>query len=135
MLVLCDTSGSMGDEELATVLAEVDGLLKGVGLARNRVRVMAVDSAVRTVQQVTSARQINLVGGGGTDMGAGLAAAARLRPRPSVVVILTDGMTPWPSAAPKGMQVVVGLIGNRHQGGRTWAAPPWARVVPIDDAA
>jgi predicted metal-dependent peptidase len=135
VLVLCDTSGSMGEEELATVLAEVDGLLKGVGLARNRVRVMAVDAAVQTVQQVTSARQINLVGGGGTDMGAGLVAAARLRPRPSVVVILTDGMTPWPMEAPKGMQVVVGMIANRAQGGRPWAAPEWARVVPIDAAA
>jgi predicted metal-dependent peptidase len=135
VLVLCDTSGSMGDEELATVLAEVDGLLKGVGLARNRVRVMAVDAAVHTVQQVTSARQINLVGGGGTDMGAGLVAAARLRPRPSVVVVLTDGMTPWPMEAPKGMQVVVGMIGNRARGGRPWATPQWARVVPIDAAA
>ncbi len=135
VLVLCDTSGSMGDVELATVLAEVDGLLKGVGLARNRVRVMAVDAAVQTVQQVTNARQINLVGGGGTDMGAGLAAAAKLRPRPSVVVVLTDGMTPWPLEAPKGMQVVVGLITNRTQDGRTWAAPQWARVVPIESAA
>ena len=125
----------MGAEERAIVLAEVDGLLKGVGLARNRVRVMAVDAAVQTVQQVTSARQINLVGGGGTDMGAGLAAAGKLRPRPSVVVILTDGMTPWPMDAPKGMQIVVGLIANKNQGGRTWATPQWARVVPIDGAA
>ena len=44
--VVCDTSGSMGDDELAIVLAEVDGLLAGVGLARNRVRVLAVDAAV-----------------------------------------------------------------------------------------
>lgn len=135
VLVLCDTSGSMGNEELATVLAEVDGLLKGVGLARNRVRVMAVDAAVQAVQHVSDVRQINLVGGGGTDMGAGLVAAAKLRPRPSVVVVLTDGMTPWPAEAPKGMQVVVGIIGNPARGGRPWAAPTWARVVPIDAAA
>lgn len=135
VLVLCDTSGSMGDDELATVLAEVDGLLKGVGLARNRVRVMAVDAAVQAVQNVTNVRQINLVGGGGTDMGAGLVAAAKLRPRPSVVVVLTDGMTPWPADAPKGMQVVVGIIGNPARGGRPWAAPQWARVVAIDSAA
>ncbi len=135
VVVLCDTSGSMSEEQLAGVLTEVDGLLKGVGLARNRVRVMAVDAAVQTVQSVTNARQINLVGGGGTDMGAGLAAAAKLRPRPSVIVVLTDGMTPWPPQAPKGMQVVVGLIGNRNQAGRVWAAPQWARVVPIDAAA
>jgi predicted metal-dependent peptidase len=135
VLVLCDTSGSMGDDELATVLAEVDGLLKGVGLARNRVRVMAVDAAVQAVQNVSNVRQINLVGGGGTDMGAGLVAAAKLRPRPSVVVVLTDGMTPWPSEAPKAMQVVVGIIGNPTRGGRPWAAPQWARVVPIDAVA
>ncbi len=135
VLVLCDTSGSMGDEELATVLAEVDGLLKGVGLARNRVRVMAVDAAVQAVQNVSNARQINLVGGGGTDMGAGLLAAAKLRPRPSVIVVLTDGMTPWPAEAPKGMQVVVGIIGNPARGARPWAAPQWARVVPIETAA
>jgi len=135
VLILCDTSGSMGDEALATVLVEVDALLKGVGLARNRVRVMAVDAAVQSVQQVTSARQINLLGGGGTDMGAGLAAAARLRPRPSVVVVLTDGLTPWPQEGPKGMQVVVGVIGTPASGGRPWAAPAWARVVAIDAAA
>jgi predicted metal-dependent peptidase len=135
VLVLCDTSGSMGDDDLAVVLAEVDGLLKGVGLARNRVRVMAVDAAVQAVQNVSNVRQLNLVGGGGTDMGAGLLAAAKLRPRPSVVVVLTDGMTPWPAEAPKGMQVVVGIIGDPAQGGRPWAAPSWARVVPIDAAA
>jgi predicted metal-dependent peptidase len=87
------------------------------------------------VQNVSNARQINLVGGGGTDMGAGLVAAAKLRPRPSVIVVLTDGMTPWPAEAPKGMQVVVGIIGNPARGGHPWAAPKWARVVPIDAAA
>jgi len=33
------------------------------------------------------------------------------------------------------MQIVVGMIGNRTQGGRPWPAPAWARVVPIDTAA
>jgi Mg-chelatase subunit ChlD len=74
------------------------------------------------------------VGGGGTDMGAGITAAARLRPRPSVVVVLTDGMTPWPAEPPKGMQVVVGMIDTGAKGSRPWAAPGWARVVAIDAA-
>ncbi|MFN2504818.1 MAG: VWA-like domain-containing protein [Acidimicrobiales bacterium] len=133
VLVLCDTSGSMDDELLAQVLAEVDGLLKGVGLARNRLRVMSVDAAAHTVQRVANARSIQLVGGGGTDMGAGIEAAARLRPPPSVVVVLTDGLTPWPDQPPKRMQVVVGLIQCVHlRRQRAWAPPPWARVVHID---
>jgi predicted metal-dependent peptidase len=133
VVVLCDTSGSMDDELLAQTLAEVDGLLRGVGLARNRLRVLSVDAAVQTVQRVASARSIQLVGGGGTDMGAGVEAAARLRPRPSVVVVLTDGLTPWPAEPPKGMQVVVGLIeGASVRRGKAWAPPAWARVVHID---
>ncbi len=133
VVVLCDTSGSMDESLLAQVLAEVDGLLRGVGLARNRLRVLSVDAAVQTVQRVASVRALNLVGGGGTDMTAGIEAAARLRPRPSVIVVLTDGLTPWPARAPKGIQVVVGLIeGALVRRGRAWAPPGWARVVPID---
>ena len=137
VVVLVDTSGSMSNEQLARALAEIDGLLRGIGLARNQVRVLSVDAAVHTARRVSSARQVELVGGGGTDMTAGLAAAARLRPRPTVVVVLTDGMTPWPEAAPKGFPVVVGLLGAARpaggQAGRAWEPPPWARVVAIAD--
>ncbi|MGH9183980.1 MAG: vWA domain-containing protein [Acidimicrobiales bacterium] len=135
--VVCDTSGSMSDEKLARVLTEVEGLLRGIGLARTRVRVLAADAAVHTARRVSSARQVELVGGGGTDMGVGIDAAARLRPKPSVVVVLTDGLTPWPPEGPKGVRVIVGLIGDSGPGRsrQVWAPPRWARVVPIDAAA
>lgn len=133
--VLCDTSGSMDEQLLAQVLAEVDGLLKGVGLGRNRLQVLSVDAAVQTVQRVATARSLRLRGGGGTDMTVGIEAAAKLRPRPSVLVVLTDGLTPWPADPPKGMAVVVGLIeGESVRRGRAWAPPAWARVVRIGDA-
>jgi predicted metal-dependent peptidase len=123
--VVCDTSGSMTEDLLAMVLAEVEGLLRALGLAR-QVRVLACDTAVACVQRVSSARQVQLVGGGGTDMGAGIGAAAALRPRPAVTVVLTDGYTPWPEQAPKGMRVVVGLIGDHAP-----EAPPWTRSVRV----
>jgi hypothetical protein len=63
-------------------------------------------------------------------MGAGLAAAAALRPRPSVVIILTDGFTPWPAAPPRGLSVVVGLLVDRAP---PVTVPQWARLVVIDD--
>jgi predicted metal-dependent peptidase len=124
--VVCDTSGSMTEDLLAMVLAEVEGLLRALGLAR-QVRVLACDTAVAPAQRVSSARQVQLVGGGGTDMGAGIAAAAALRPRPAVTVVLTDGYTPWPAAPPKGMRVVVGLLGSRAP-----EAPPWTRAVRVE---
>jgi predicted metal-dependent peptidase len=124
--VVCDTSGSMTEDLLAMVLAEVEGLLQALGLAR-QVRVLACDYAVAPAQRVSSARQVQLVGGGGTNMGAGIEAAAALRPRPAVTVVLTDGYTPWPSAPPKGMRIVVGLLGPRAPD-----APVWARAVRVD---
>ena len=135
VVVLCDTSGSMSTQQLGQVLAEVDGLLRGLGVAGTRLRVLAVDSAVHSVQRVASASRLELVGGGGTDMAVGLEAAVHLRPRPSVVVVLTDGMTPWPASAPKGVEIVVGVIGGgTARGARAWEPPPGARVVHIDDA-
>jgi len=123
--VVCDTSGSMSEDLLAASLAEVEGLLGALGLAR-RLRVLACDTAVGAAQRVTSARQVELVGGGGTDMGAGIAAAAALRPRPSVIVVLTDGYTPWPDDAPRGSKVVVGLLGDEAPD-----APGWARAIRV----
>ncbi len=127
--VVCDTSGSMTEDLLAAALAEVEGLLRSLGMAR-QVRVLACDTAVGPARRVTSARQVELVGGGGTDMGAGIKAAAALRPRPAVAVVLTDGFTPWPDRPPRGTRVVVALLGDEAPDG-----PPWARSVRVPSAA
>ena len=126
--VVCDTSGSMTEDLLAASLAEVDGLLQSLGLVR-QVRVLACDTAVGPARRVSSARQVELIGGGGTDMGAGTAAAAALRPRPAVTVVLTDGFTPWPDAPPRGIRVVVALLGDEAPD-----APGWARAVRVPSA-
>jgi predicted metal-dependent peptidase len=127
--VVCDTSGSMSDDMLAMALAEVEGLLRALGLAR-RLRVLACDAAAGPAQRVSSALQVKLTGGGGTNMGAGIAAAYALRPRPALAVVLTDGYTPWPFAAPKGMRVVAGLLGDDAPD-----APDWARSVRVPGPA
>jgi hypothetical protein len=67
-------------------------------------------------------------------MGAGIAAAAALKPRPSVVIVLTDGFTPWPDRPPRGVRVVVGLLAEDSMPGG-WPPPAWARTVVIDAAA
>lgn len=121
--VVCDTSGSMTQELLAMALAEVQGLLYALGLAR-QLRVLACDTAVAPAQQVSAVRQVHLIGGGGTGMGAGIAAAVALRPRPAVTVVLTDGYTPWPAVPPKGTRVVVGLLGSGAPDPPRWARDP-----------
>jgi len=124
--VVCDTSGSMTEDLLTAALAEVEGLMRALGMAR-QVRVLACDYAAGPAQRVNSARQVQLVGGGGTNMGTGIAAAVALRPRPAITIVLTDGYTPWPPAAPKGTRVVIGLLGAGAPD-----APAWARSVRVE---
>ncbi len=129
--VVCDTSGSMSAGQLGKALVEVEALLRQLGL-RN-VSVLACDAAVRAVSRVTRASDVLLAGEGGTDMGEGIARALALRPRPSVVVVLTDGYTPWPSEPVRFARVIVGLIRRGQAGGSFLEAPPkWARTVHLD---
>ncbi len=135
--IVCDTSGSMTGDLLSQVLAEVESLLQRVGLRGTNVRVLACDAQVHSVKRVSRASQVELLGGGGTDMGAGITQALALRPRPSIVVVLTDGFTPWPVQAPGGAKVVVGLIEGRRGIGPQLhgvpAPPTWAKVVRISE--
>ena len=82
---------------------------------------------------------ISLVGGGGTDLRTGFAKVLRTQPRPDVIVVLTDGQTPWPDTRPP-CRTVVGLF-PRQPAARSWdesnpdsvpdSPPEWARVVAI----
>jgi predicted metal-dependent peptidase len=124
--MVLDTSGSMSDGMLAQALGEVGGVLRSLGLGRRNLRVICCDAQAYEHQRVLDAREVRLLGGGGTDMGKGLTAAAGLRPRPDLVVVLTDGHTPWPTRAPDGVRVVVGLM---DQAGNV---PDWATTVLVD---
>jgi len=109
---------------LNRLLAEVSGIIDGVAGPDRRLRALCCDVHPHPVQVVRRASDIELVGGGGTDMRAGIAAAMALRPRPDLVIVLTDGETPWPERRPAA-RVVVCLIGD---GGH---APEWASVARI----
>ncbi|MGW1409230.1 vWA domain-containing protein [Streptomyces sp. NPDC002403] len=132
--VVIDTSASVSDTELGSALLEVSAISRAVGGRRDLVTVLPCDAAARVAHPLCRAEGIPLVGGGGTDLRSGFAAALRLQPRPDVVVVLTDGQTPWPSAQPS-CRTVVGLFP------RVWdeddpyyvpgSPPDWARTVVI----
>jgi predicted metal-dependent peptidase len=134
--VVIDTSGSVSDAELGSALLEVASIGRAVGGRRDLVTVLPCDAAARIVHPLCRAEGIPLLGGGGTDMRTGFATALRTTPRPDVVVILTDGQTPWPSAQPA-CRTVVGLFPRRRQSydeNTTYEPrrpPDWARVVTI----
>lgn len=127
--VVIDTSGSMTDADLDTALSEVGGVIKAVG---GTVGVIACDAAADRAHNVRNARDVKLTGGGGTDMTVGIAAAETLSPAPDVIVVLTDGDTPWPTAPTRARLIAV--LTREHGMSRL---PSWARGihVPSDRAA
>ncbi|MGV9454024.1 vWA domain-containing protein [Streptomyces sp. NPDC003635] len=134
--VVIDTSGSVNDAELGSALLEVAAMARAVGGRRDLVSVISCDAAARVAGPICRAEDIELIGGGGTDLRSGFASALRSRPRPDVIVALTDGQTPWPSEQPS-CRTVVGLFPraptvNEEDPDYVPDAPPsWARVVTI----
>ncbi|MEU6479840.1 VWA-like domain-containing protein [Streptomyces sp. NPDC047017] len=135
--VVIDTSGSVSDAELGGALLEVAAISRAVGGRRDLVSVISCDAAAGVAVPLCRAESMELIGGGGTDLRSGFARALRSRPRPDVIVALTDGQTPWPSAPPP-CRTVVGLFPRParlvHERDPEYVPdtpPSWARVVTI----
>lgn len=129
-----DTSGSMGGfyegSPLYEAVCEVEGIAKGTGA---EIEVLDVDCAANAsqIQSVCTAKGMKLRGHGGTDMRVPVEVfRARKANRPDVLVILTDGETPWPAYKPKEFKVIIGLVGNPSKS-TIDACPSWAKVIVI----
>ena len=98
--IIIDTSGSVQDKEITEFLSEVDGIASANGIAQG-ITVIPCDSQVGEIQKIRSISgiaDIKLSGGGGTDLRVGIAAAESLKPQPKIIIVLTDGYTPWPES-------------------------------------
>ena len=129
---LIDTSSSMEDSQLERAVSELAGLTRQLGYGADVV-VACCDAAVHDVRKVFSASQVELYGGGGTDLGVGLRAFIDRKHDPiDLLVIVSDCRTPWPSAAPP-FPVITIRVGDG-------APPPWGnrggnKVITIDEQA
>lgn len=106
-----DTSGSISEQELAHALAEVRAVLEHL---RVPIQVIPCDAVPYEPIEVFTRSDLitrcrSLPGGGGTNMIAGIEAALQLRPTPDVVLVLTDGYTPYPPH-PYHVSVLFGIL-------------------------
>lgn len=124
--VVIDTSGSMTRADLDTALSEVGGVIKAVG---GTVQVIACDAHADRARNVRHARDVQLIGGGGTDMTVGITAAESLTPSPDVIIVITDGDTPWP---PRPTRARLIAVITREHGMRR--LPAWARGIHVPAA-
>ena len=132
-----DTSGSMGRDDLAQCLGDLLGLSRAVSADGTGITVVTCDADARRIGVVRTPAQVRgipLRGGGGTDMTVGIEECALMRPRPEVVVVLTDGYTPWPPRAPAGLEsaTVIALLTTPEAAA---AVPRWIRTIAVEGAS
>jgi predicted metal-dependent peptidase len=127
--VIVDTSGSVGEVALQRAWSEVHGCLRTLGVRRDLLTVFAADVDVRRLTGPPR-RQMALLGGGGTNMALAIETALQSLARPDLVVVITDGLTPWPVRKPS-RPVIVALLPSTM---KRPATPSWARTVEIDEA-
>lgn len=109
-----DTSGSISQRELGQALAEVRAVLESL---RTPITVIPCDAVPYEPIKVFTRSDFlsccrKLPGGGGTNMVAGIEAALNLQPMPDVVLVLTDGYTPYPPR-PYRVPVLFGIFTKR----------------------
>lgn len=111
---IADTSGSMSTTDLRKAFAAgFDVMEKANPSAMYLVQVDAAVADMRQVEDASEFTRIECRGGGGTDMRVGLRAVAKAvaegrMDEPVLVLVATDGDTPWPSQ-PIGFPVVAVL--------------------------
>lgn len=127
---LIDTSSSMQNEQLSRAIAELGALTRQLGHA-NEVVVACCDAAVHGVTKVFNPSQVQLYGGGGTDLGKGLEWFVTKKSGPiDLLVMVTDCQNTWPPEAPP-FPVITIRVGDG-------LPPPWGhrganQVITIED--
>lgn len=130
--VVVDTSGSIADRELRDFAAELIGITRASGVSSG-VAVIPCDAEAYPVHRVRSRSDVEALsfpGGGGTDMRVGAAAAAEIKPTPHILVIFTDGETPWPDVPPRRVESTVIVL---SESAGIPKLPDWATVIRMNE--
>jgi predicted metal-dependent peptidase len=102
-----DTSGSMGKQQIIECTIQMVGILKSLGI--ESAWFIQADTTVaappRKIRTRDLLKTMKIHGRGGTDFDEALKAAERLKPKPDVIVYLTDG-DGGATYKPRGIEVV-----------------------------
>jgi predicted metal-dependent peptidase len=130
--VIMDTSPSMSRELLRDGLSEILGIVRAVGASQS-VTVIPCSGQAFPAQEVKRASQVinlDLRGDNSTNLVRGFVAAMEERKKPKIIVVITDGYTPWPKNRPKGVDLVIILLTLDDE---LENIPKWAKAILIPD--
>jgi len=124
--VVLDTSGSM-TEEIGDALNEIAGITDG---SPHRAWLVQCDAEVKSVEPLTRRllrSPVTLRGGGGTDMRVGIAECEEIRPEVQLIIVITDGYSPFPKERPKtDVLCILTPYGDQRY------VPTWMDVIQIE---
>lgn len=126
--VILDTSPSMDRDWLRAGLSEVIGIVRAVG-AGQKVTVIPCSGKAYEPQQVKRASKVmhlELPGDQSTDLRNGFFRAMEESKKPKIIVVVTDGYTPWPDTKPKGVHRVIILLTDESA---IDDVPKWAKAI------
>ena len=128
--VIVDTSGSMTAEDLGLSLGMIRKVLNSFRI-RDGIKVITGDTQGQTKQLCLSdPKRIELTGGGGTNMARIVAEVLQTKPQPQMILICTDGETPWPDDNP-GIPIVACLTNPRATLPEYYQPPSWIPIVEL----
>ena len=122
--IIVDTSGSMGERDLGLALGVVK---KAVSHLQSGVDVVSADTDVRLCEKVFKPEQVSLVGRGGTDMAQAMNTVMEEHPRPNVLIVVTDGETPWPDK-----ELPAKCVAALTRKSSYYAVPDWIKTVDME---
>ena len=123
--VIVDTSGSMDQRDLGLSLGLIGKVLNGFRI-RDGIHVVCGDTQSVLAARAFDPKSVKLAGGGGTDMGVIIQQVAEMKPRPQLIVVCTDGETPW--CEPVGIPVVACVTTERC----LERVPKWIKAVALN---
>lgn len=126
--VVIDTSGSMTDRTITTAVSEAQGIVKAC--AGGMATMYAVDCEASAPQKIRHVRDLNLTGGGGTDMRVGIRAA--VDDGANIVIVMTDNGTYWPTNKIKGVKVICCLVGDYIFSKASYPRPDWIPTIRVE---
>lgn len=124
--IIVDTSASIDSELIDVAMTEVSGILRVVRDAHRGTIFISCDTEA-SLSRVRQVSDIDLVGGGGTDMRVGIDLAMAQKPPPQLIIIITDGETPWPEEPVKNASMLVVLTEETYKS----EVPSWMKSVYV----
>lgn len=132
--IAVDTSGSMGRSEIVRAIVEAEAIMRAIGAT---VSFLACDCAVHSIARVRNVKELEaqMKGGGGTSFLPVFRTLVDMKPKPEVLVFITDGGGEAPLTAPKGVKVIWLLVGAHRMRPFTRGGQPvqWGEVIEVDD--